>query len=62
MKLTGLSLGAQGLSDPSGIPQSETPQSQHGLSREEKMGGRGTGRREREEKLVPWEERREERW
>lgn len=45
MKLTGLSLGVQGLSEPSGIPQLDVPQSQQGLGREEDMGGRRTQRR-----------------
>lgn len=47
MKPIGLSLGGQGLSEPSGTPQPDVPQSQQGLGREGRMGGRGMRRRGR---------------
>lgn len=60
MKLSGLSLGVQGLSEPSGIPQSDVPQSQQGLGREGRVGRRGTRRRGRGESGTLGGEKRRE--
>lgn len=60
MKLTGLSLGVQGLSEPSGISQPDVPQSQQGLGKKGGMRGRGMRRRGRGERGTLGGEKRRE--